>query len=154
MCRFSLLTKEFERNTINTVEQSFNCMELELIYLGKNNNPCEFCEQETVHEDILEKVRAKMPDDQPLYEVAEIFKVFGDLTRSKIISALTISEMCVCDIAELLGMTSSAISHQLRILKQARVVRSRREGKTVFYKLDDDHIEQIFHIAFEHVNEE
>ena len=125
-----------------------------MIYLRKSNNKIECCEQEFVHEDILEKVRAKMPNDAAVYEAAELLKVFGDPTRAKIISALTISEMCVCDIAALLSMTSSAISHQLRILKQARVVRNRREGKTVFYKLDDNHIEQILQITFDHVNEE
>lgn len=96
----------------------------------------------------------RMPADEKLEKTAEIFKAFGDPTRAKIICALTIAELCVCDIAEVLGMTSSAISHQLRILKQSRLVKSRRDGKTVFYRLDDDHISRMFTTAFEHISEE
>ncbi len=121
--------------------------------MTKDSVNLELCEHESVHSDILQKVRKQMPDDISLDKMAEIFKIFGDNTRAKIISALSVSEMCVCDIAALLGMTSSAISHQLRILKQARIVNSRRKGKAVFYKLNDAHIEQLFNITFEHVNE-
>ncbi len=88
-----------------------------------------------------------------LYDVAELFKVFGDSTRVKILYALFESEMCVCDIADLLGMTQSAISHQLRVLKQSRLVKYRRDGKTVFYSLADGHIKTIFDQALEHVLE-
>ena len=95
-----------------------------------------------------------MPDDELILDAAELFKVFGDSTRAKIICALTISEMCVCDIAALLSMTSSAISHQLRILKQARIVRSRRDGKIIYYSLDDAHIKQLFDTATDHLKEE
>ena len=114
----------------------------------------EICECNVIHDDIVAKVKAGMPDEDPVYEVSELFKVFGDSTRSRIICALTVSEMCVCDLSVVLNMTQSAISHQLRILKQARIVRSRRSGKVVYYALDDDHIKQLFAIAFDHVMED
>ncbi|MBQ5319817.1 MAG: helix-turn-helix transcriptional regulator [Oscillospiraceae bacterium] len=105
------------------------------------------------HTKVVEKVARELPDEEILYDVAELFKVFGDSTRVRIICALFESEMCVCGIAEVLGMTQSAISHQLRVLKQARLVKYRREGKTVFYSLADAHIKTIFNQAFEHVME-
>jgi len=108
---------------------------------------------ESVHPDIVKAVTEKLPDEELLYDVAELFKVFGDSTRVRIICALFESEMCVCDIAGVLNMTQSAISHQLRVLKQARLVKYRREGKTVFYSLADDHIQTIFNQAFEHIME-
>ena len=111
-------------------------------------------ESNAIHEDVLARVRAKMPDEDPVYEVSELFKVFGDSTRARIICALDIEEMCVCDLAVLLNMTQSAISHQLRILKTSRLVKSRKQGKIVYYSLDDDHIGDIFAKAFEHVMEE
>ena len=111
-------------------------------------------EGNVIHEDVLARVREKMPDEEPVYEVSELFKVFGDSTRARIICALNIEEMCVCDLAALLGMTQSAISHQLRILKTARLVKSRKQGKIVYYSLDDAHIGDIFAKAFEHVMEE
>ncbi|MGI5958233.1 MAG: ArsR/SmtB family transcription factor [Massiliimalia sp.] len=115
--------------------------------------PLEHCEENIVHHEIIDKVYDQMPDDEILYDVAELFKVFGDCTRIKILYALFESEMCVCDIAELLGMSQSAISHQLRVLKQARLVKYRRDGKTVFYSLNDDHIKTIFNQGLEHVVE-
>ena len=93
-------------------------------------------------------------NEESLYDLAEFFKVFGDTTRIKILYALRNSEMCVCDIASALQMTQSAISHQLRILKQMDLVKSRREGKTIFYALADDHIETILDMGLEHINEE
>jgi len=98
-------------------------------------------------------VKQKMPQEEKLYDLAELFKVFGDTTRVKIISALFEAEMCVCDIAELLSMTQSAISHQLRVLRQARLVKHRKEGKVVFYSLDDEHIKSIFNQGLEHILE-
>jgi len=95
-----------------------------------------------------------MPQEETLYDLAELFKVFGDSTRIKILWALDESEMCVCDIAFLLNMTQSAISHQLRVLKQAGLVKSRREGKTVFYSLEDEHVKQIFDQGLIHISEE
>ncbi|MDD6058889.1 MAG: metalloregulator ArsR/SmtB family transcription factor [Ruminococcus sp.] len=111
------------------------------------------CEEHGVHQDIIEKVSKVMPDEAVLYDAAELLKVFGDSTRIRIIFALCQSEMCVCDIAGLLGMTQSAISHQLRVLKQARLVASRREGKAIFYSLADSHVKTIFYYAMEHVME-
>lgn len=105
------------------------------------------------HPDVVKAVAEKLPDEELLYDVAELFKVFGDSTRVRIICALFESEMCVCDIAGVLNMTQSAISHQLRVLKQARLVKYRREGKTVFYSLADGHIQTIFNQAFEHIME-
>lgn len=111
------------------------------------------CNCTVVHESTIEKVKGLMPPEENLYDLAELFKVFGDTTRIKILCALFESEMCVCDIAELLGMTQSAISHQLRALKLARLVKFRREGKVVFYSLDDDHVQSIFSLGLVHVNE-
>lgn len=113
----------------------------------------EICCSNELHEEIVDSVRAKMPDTEMLYELAELFKVFGDTTRVRILYALSAQEMCVCDIADLLDMTHSSISHQLRVLKQARLVKFRKEGKIVFYSLDDCHISQIFSCGLEHIEE-
>ena len=94
-----------------------------------------------------------LPDDEILYDLAELFKVFGDTTRIRILYVLFESEMCVCDIAELLNMSQSAISHQLRVLKQARLVRNRRAGKQIYYSLADDHVRTIIGQGMDHVTE-
>ncbi len=106
------------------------------------------------HEAILRKVRQELPRDELLCDLADLFKLFGDGTRIKILYALLESEMCVCAIAELLGMTQSAISHQLRLLKDADLVGRRREGKTIYYSLADDHVRTIVAQGFEHLMEE
>lgn len=106
-----------------------------------------------VHEDIVTKVKNEVPEEEKLYDLADFFKIFGDSTRIKILYVLLCSEMCVCDLAQILGMTQSAISHQLRILKQMDLVRNRREGKTIFYSLADDHIKLILSQGMEHINE-
>ena len=111
------------------------------------------CEFMHVHEDIVEKVNREMPQEDALFDLAELFKIFGDSTRIRILYVLFESEMCVCDIAQLLGMTQSAISHQLRSLKQSRLVKARREGKTVFYSLADGHVRTILDQGMEHVAE-
>lgn len=111
------------------------------------------CEINCIHEDIIATVKGKMPNEETLYDLAELFKVFGDTTRTKILCALFESEMCVCDIAALLNMTQSAISHQLRVLKSAKLVKSRKDGKVVYYSLDDDHIKHIFDQGLAHVCE-
>ena len=111
------------------------------------------CKCEEVHEYIIDEVRQVMPQEEMLYDLAELFKVFGDTTRIKILYVLFSKEMCVCDIADLLGMTHSAISHQLRVLKQARLVKFRKEGKVVYYSLDDSHISQIFDCGLSHIQE-
>ena len=102
-----------------------------MLVMPGQNEPLDCCEENRIHQDILQKVQSDLPDDEILYDLAELFKVFGDSTRIKILYALFESEMCVCDIADLLGLTQSAISHQLRTLKANKLVRSRREGKTV-----------------------
>jgi len=124
--------------------------EREKIELEVEEGTCEFMH---VHEEIVQKVEQVLPDEQELLDLAEFFKVFGDSTRIKILYVLSQSEMCVCDIATLLQMGQSAISHQLRILKQMRLVKFRREGKTVFYSLSDNHIQTILAQGMEHVNE-
>lgn len=111
------------------------------------------CEFMHVHEEIVDKVEKVMPDEQQLLELSEFFKVFGDSTRIKILYVLSQSEMCVCDIAKLLQMGQSAISHQLRVLKQMRLVKFRRDGKTVFYSLSDGHIQTILAQGMEHISE-
>lgn len=116
-------------------------------------NDVECCDFYQVHEDVVKAVTAKMPDEDELYDLAEIFKVFGDSTRIKIMYVLFESEMCVCDIAQLLNMNQSAISHQLKILKQSRLVKSRREGKAVFYSLADGHVRTIINQGLEHIEE-
>ena len=114
----------------------------------------ERCDCDVIHEDTVNQVRAKTPQEETLYDLAELFKVFGDSTRIKILWALDEAEMCVCDIAFLLNMTQSAISHQLRVLKQAELVKSRREGKIVFYSIEDEHVKQIFDQGLIHILEE
>ena len=113
----------------------------------------ECCDEVCVHQDILDRVKPDVPDEESLYELAELFKVFGDTTRIRILYALFESQMCVCDIAALLNMSQSAISHQLRVLKQSGLVRNRREGKTVYYALADDHVSRILELGLEHVCE-
>ena len=110
-------------------------------------------ENNIIHEDMVARVQAKMPDEMPIYEVSELFKVFGDSSRSRIICALGIEEMCVNDLAALLNMTQSAVSHQLKILREARLVRCRKQGRVVYYALDDDHVGDIFSLAFAHIME-
>ena len=113
----------------------------------------ECCDFIHAHEEIVEKVRQELPDEDTLYDLSELFRIFGDSTRIRILYVLFEAEMCVCDIAQLLGMTQSAISHQLRSLKNARLVKARRDGKTVFYSLADDHVKTIIDQGIEHVKE-
>lgn len=116
-------------------------------------NELDRCDCTMIHEEIVSFVKDKMPLEENLYDLAELFKVFGDTTRIKILWALAEAEMCVCDIAVLLNMTQSAISHQLRVLKQARLVKNRKDGKVVYYSLDDAHVKQIFDQGLIHINE-
>lgn len=111
------------------------------------------CEYRHIHSDFVEKVHENMPDTEVLYDLAELYKIFGDSTRIRILYVLFEAEMCVCDIAQVLDMTVSAISHQLRVLKGANLVKYRREGKTVFYSLADDHVRLIINQGLEHINE-
>lgn len=109
------------------------------------------CECTVIHQEVIDKI--KLPEEELLYDLGDFFKILGDSTRIKILSALFQSEMCVCDIAALLGMTQSAISHQLRVLKQGRLVKHRKEGKIVYYSLDDDHIKHIVDQGLTHISE-
>lgn len=111
------------------------------------------CDSTEVHEDLLKIVNETMPDETTLYDLAELFKVFGDSTRIRILFVLFEAEVCVCDLAQALNMTQSAISHQLKILKQSKLVKSRREGKSIFYSLADDHVRTIIAQGCEHIEE-
>ena len=114
---------------------------------------CAAGEQAHAHATTIERVKAAMPDDDLLVDIAELFKVFGDSTRTKILAALAVSECCVACISEVLNMSVSAVSHQLRILRQSKLVKTRREGKEIYYALDDEHIGEIFNTALEHIKE-
>ncbi len=113
----------------------------------------ECCDFMHVHNEIVEKLEKVMPSEDTLYDLTELFRIFADSTRVRILYVLLVSEMCVCDIAKILGMTQSAISHQLRALKNAKLVKSRRDGKTVFYSLADDHVSTIMSQGLEHIDE-
>ena len=116
-------------------------------------NKSEYCSCNVIHKEVVENVKNKLPKEETLYDLAELFKVFGDSTRIKIICSLFESEMCVCDLSVLLNISQSAISHQLRVLKSARVVKFRRAGKVIYYSLDDEHIKQIFDAGLHHITE-
>ncbi len=112
------------------------------------------CEQESHNSEAIARARAALPDETLLYDVSDFFKVFSDSTRMKILFSLDLGEMCVCDIAEVVGMTKSAVSHQLKTLRQEKLVTYRKEGKNVFYSLDDDHVKDIIEKGLEHITEE
>lgn len=112
------------------------------------------CNCTVMHEDIVEKVKAELTDDEILYGMSEFFKMFGDGTRLKIVNALMLSEMCVCDISALVGMTQSVVSHHLKILRDMRVIKYRRAGKVVYYSLCDEHIALIFNQGRTHIGEQ
>jgi len=111
------------------------------------------CKITVIHSDIIDKVKKNIPDDEKLFLLSELFKIFGDSTRVKILSVLFVSEMCVCDISNALNMTQSAISHQLRILKSSKLVKFRKSGKVVYYSLDDEHVKDIFNYGLLHISE-
>ena len=119
--------------------------------MSEHNERCTYL---CVHEEVVAQVRAHFPQEEKLMQLAELFKTFGDGTRVKILYVLLQAEVCVCDLATLLGMTQSAVSHQLRILKTARLIRARRDGKTVFYSLADDHVATLLRNGMEHIDEE
>ena len=116
-------------------------------------NKSESCSCNVIHKEVVENVKNKLPKEETLYDLAELFKVFGDSTRIKIICSLFESEMCVCDLSVLLNISQTAISHQLRVLKSARLVKFRRAGKVIYYSLDDEHIKQIFDAGLHHITE-
>ena len=111
------------------------------------------CECEEVHSEIVEKKKREMPDESVLYDLSDFFKIFGDSTRMSILFAIDGEPMCVCDIAALLGITKSAVSHQLKILRQSDLITYRKSGKNVFYTLADDHVRDIIEKALEHIKE-
>ena len=113
----------------------------------------DICEVNIIHNETVNKVKNIIPEDEIIYDLSEFFKVFADSTRMKIIYALMEEELCVCDIAAIVGTTQSAISHQLRILKQSKLVKYRKDGKVVYYSLDDEHIAEIVKKGREHIEE-
>lgn len=119
-----------------------------------DNQKIECCETVEIHEDLLKIVEEKMPPEEELYDLAELYKVFGDSTRIRILFVLFEAEVCVCDLAQTLNMTQSAISHQLKILKQNKLVKNRREGKSIFYSLADGHVRTIINQGLEHIQED
>ena len=119
----------------------------------QNRNDIQCCEEICVHTEVVEKAHLLPEQEDKLYDLAELFKMFGDSTRIRILYVLCTAEMCVCDLASVLNMTQSAISHQLRLLKQAKLVKNRREGKTVYYSLADNHVRTILSQGLEHVEE-
>ena len=138
--------RPLRRIDLNRFERAF--------YRSKKGKEAETMNHKHNHEELLEHVRTELPTDELLCDLADLYKIFGDTTRVKILFALAKSEMCVCAIAELLGMTQSAISHQLKILKDSNLVGNRREGKTIYYFLADDHVTTIIANGFEHLIEE
>ena len=113
----------------------------------------EICECEVIHEETVKAVRATFPPDETLFDLSDFYKIFGDTTRVKILYALDKSELCVCDISVLLGMSVSAVSHQLHTLREADLVRSKRDGKIVYYSLADEHVKSFLECGLEHIQE-
>ena len=118
--------------------------------MGKNTVCCDCT---VLHEEVVEQVRKTMGNDETFADISDFFRVLGDSTRIKILWALDKNELCVCDIASLIGMTKSAVSHQLRVLKDNNLVKNRRDGKSIYYSLADSHVQEIFEKAVEHLNE-
>lgn len=122
--------------------------------MAKVREAADHCDCTMIHDDVVRDVREKMPDEDTVMDLSDAFKVFSDSTRLKILCALIHEEMCTCDLSALLGMTQSAVSHQLRVLKQSNLVKNRREGKVVYYSIADEHVETIINNGMEHVLEE
>ena len=113
----------------------------------------ELCDSEIIHEDIVKKVQKTFPKDEVIFDLADFYKIFGDTTRVKILYALDKNELCVCDISALLGMSVSAVSHQLRALRESNLVQTKRDGKIVYYSLADDHVKSVLECGLEHILE-
>jgi ArsR family transcriptional regulator len=124
---------------------------------GKENemtrNDLPMCHTQEVHGEVVQRIKGELPDTATLYELSDFFKIFGDSTRVSILFVIDRGEICVCDIAEVLGMTKSAVSHQLKVLRQAKLISYRKSGKNVFYSLADDHVKDIIEKALEHIKE-
>ena len=121
--------------------------------MKEENTNIDNCSCNVIHENVVEMVKNALPQDEVLYDLAELFKAFGDSTRVKILCALFESEMCVCDLSAILGISQSAVSHQLRTLKASRLAKFKRAGKVVYYSLEDEHIKHIFNEGFKHIIE-
>lgn len=121
--------------------------------MNNQDSKAAFCDCEVIHSEVVDEVHQIMPEEEVLYDLADFFKVFGDSTRIKILWALDRHEMCVCDLAVLLNMTKSAISHQLKTLRQEKLVKYRKDGKVVYYTLLDEHVKNILEIGLEHIGE-
>lgn len=119
----------------------------------KKEKNAPMCECESIHTHIVQEKQSEMPKEEEIYELADFFKIFGDSTRMSILLAIDDGPMCVCDIAATLGMTKSAVSHQLKILRQSNLVRYKKTGKNVFYTLSDEHVRDIIETALEHIRE-
>ena len=132
-----------------TVEQSFNCREGFIVSIFDENLECEV----SIGDEVIAAVRAIMPPDYDFLRLSDLYKMFSDPTRARILWALGSSEMCVCDLAELLGMTKSAISHQLKSLRLGNLVKFERRGKNIIYSLADNHVKLIFSMGIEHIHE-
>ena len=113
----------------------------------------EVCECEIIHEDVVKRLKATFPKDEMIFDLADFYKIFGDTTRVKILYALDKSELCVCDISALLAMSVSAVSHQLRTLRESNLVRTKRQGKVIYYSLADDHVKSILECGIDHISE-
>ena len=139
-------------NNRKVMESGYRAMENRRRIVEDRYN-VECCDLTYPHESAIQQVRERLPDEDTLYDLTELFRIFGDSTRVRILYALSAAELCVCDIAALLGLSQSAVSHQLRALKNVRLVKARREGKTVFYSLSDSHVQTIIDQGLEHVRE-
>ena len=132
---------------------SYSCIQMKRNDDMEETTYIESCSCAIIHEDVINEVKKHIPKEEILYDLSDLFKMLGDSTRIKVLCALFQSEMCACDIAALLGMTQSAISHQLRVLKQSRLVKYRKEGRVVYYSLDDEHVKNIFDQGLLHISE-
>lgn len=119
----------------------------------KKANKITACAHPLAHQKAAKTLKQNAPKEEELYDLADLFKAFADSSRIKILWALSASEFCVCDLADALGMTQSAVSHQLRLLKQSRLIKSRREGQSIIYSLADEHVKKVFSLGLEHVRE-
>ena len=165
IAEFSITAKNIFENFLQTIDKSFAKAYTIIEHLKKYSNerrPQKSGRQENMEEiektdtvaTSAEEVRKKLPDDGTIYELAELFKMFGDPTRAKILGCLQVRDLCVGELAEVLGMSVSAVSHQLRVLRGAKLVKGTKEGKEVKYSLDDDHVAKIMECGLTHVNEE
>lgn len=151
--KFSYFIDIITGSAYNEYMNSYSDIQMKRNEIMEERTNIENCSCSIIHDDVVNEVKKHIPEEETLYDLADLFKVLGDSTRIKILCALFQAEMCVCDIAALLGMTQSAISHQLRVLKQSRLVKYRKDGKVVYYSLDDEHVKNIFDQGLLHIAE-